>query len=63
MSIEGLVEIRTATAIAGAWTPARLQQNLCAGDQVAVRERGRAAIELVNQVVVRLSQKTTLTLV
>jgi Tfp pilus assembly protein PilF len=63
VSIEGVVEIRTATAIAGAWTPARLQQNLCAGDQVAVRERGRAAIELVNQVVVRLSQKTTLTLV
>ena len=63
VSIEGLVEIRSATAVAGAWTPARLQQNLCAGDQVAVRERGRAAIELVNQVVVRLSQKTTLTLV
>ncbi|MCA3168803.1 MAG: FecR domain-containing protein, partial [Burkholderiales bacterium] len=63
VSIEGVVEIRTATAIAGAWTPARLQQNLCAGDQVAVRERSRAAVELVNQVVVRLSQKTTLTLV
>lgn len=35
---------------------------LCAGDMVRVRERSRAGIALANDIVLRLDQKTTLTL-
>jgi tetratricopeptide (TPR) repeat protein len=63
VSVEGVVEVRPAAALGEAvWTPARRQQSLCANDQIAVRERSRAAVQLVNQIVVRLDQRTTLTL-
>jgi tetratricopeptide (TPR) repeat protein len=63
VSMEGTVEVRPAAAEGQAiWIPARLRQPLCVDDQIAVRERSRAAVELVNQVVVRLDQHTTLTL-
>ena len=44
------------------WQPALLNDNLCPGDTVRVRERGRAALRLSNESVVRLDQKTTLVL-
>jgi Tfp pilus assembly protein PilF len=63
VSLEGVVEIRPARqAPDGIWNKARLQQTLCPGDQITTREGSRAAVELTNQVILRLSQKTTLSL-
>ena len=44
------------------WQRATLNVALCPGDTVRVRERGRAALRLSNESMLRLDQKTTLTL-
>ncbi len=45
-----------------AWHPASLNQDVCEGDTVRVGERSRAAIQLINDAVLRLSENTTLRL-
>lgn len=57
---EGRIEVRPAGS--QKWQTARPRQTLCAGDQVAVRGPGRAAVVLSQDVLVRLDQNTTLTL-
>ncbi len=60
VSVQGAVELRRANETN--WQPAKMNDSLCPGDTVRVRERGRAALRLSNESVVRLDQKTTLTL-
>lgn len=61
VSAQGLVELRRAKE--KSWRPAALNTALCSGDRIRVRERSRAALRLSNESVLRLDQKTTLTLV
>jgi tetratricopeptide (TPR) repeat protein len=58
VAAEALVEVRPAGA--AAWIRVVPPYRLCEGDQVAVRSPGRAAVVLVNDVLVRLDQETTL---
>lgn len=44
------------------WQAAQLNDTYCAGDRIQVGERSRADLALVNQPVVRLDQRTTITL-
>lgn len=44
------------------WNPAKLSDNLCEGDTIRVGKNGRAAVQLVNDAVLRLDQNTTLRL-
>ena len=60
VSVQGAVELRRANETN--WQPAKMNVSVCPGDTVRVRERGRAALRLSNESVVRLDQKTTLTL-
>ena len=60
VSVQGAVELRRANE--ANWQPAKMNVSVCPGDMVRVRERGRAALRLSNESVVRLDQKTTLTL-
>ncbi len=60
VSVQGAVELRRAKE--ANWQPAKMNVSVCPGDTVRVRERGRAALRLSNESVVRLDQKTTLTL-
>jgi tetratricopeptide (TPR) repeat protein len=60
VSVQGAVELRRANE--ANWQPAKMNVSVCPGDTVRVRERGRAALRLSNESVVRLDQKTTLTL-
>lgn len=58
VSVQGQVDlIRNNAAL-----PAELHADLCAGDQLAVRDRSRAAVLLRNDTTVRLDQGTTLAL-
>ena len=60
VSVQGDVELlRAQTA---AWQPAELDMSLCAGDKLRVRTHGRAAIRLNNNSVLRLDQRTTITI-
>ena len=59
-SIQGAVEIRRAQA--ADWQAAEREGVLCAGDQVRVGERGRAGIRLDSETLLRLDQRTTLTI-
>lgn len=61
ISIEGTVEVKP--DIGGGWIPATLQYQLCESDTVRVGELSRAAIQLVNNSVLRLDQSTTLQIV
>ncbi len=58
--MEGLVEIRAAGG--ATWQAANALQAVCTGDTVAVRQRGRAAVVLPNDVLLRLDQGSVLTL-
>ncbi|HEX5127886.1 MAG TPA: TonB-dependent receptor, partial [Rhodocyclaceae bacterium] len=61
VSVEGTVEVRPASS--QLWLPAARLTKLCPGDIVAARARSQAAVVLSNDVLVRLDQNTTLTLV
>lgn len=60
VSAQGAVELRRISETR--WQPAKLNNLLCPGDTVRVRERGRAALRLNNESTLRLDQKTTVTL-
>ncbi|WP_371128869.1 TonB-dependent receptor domain-containing protein [Nitrosospira sp. Nsp1] len=60
VSAQGAVELRRVSETR--WQPAKLNNLLCPGDTVRVRERGRAALRLRNESTLRLDQKTTVTL-
>lgn len=60
VSAQGAVELRRVSETR--WQPAKLNNLLCPGDTVRVRERGRAALRLSNESTLRLDQKTTVTL-
>ena len=60
VSVQGAVELRRANETE--WQPAKMNVSICPGDTVRVRETGRAALRLSNESVVRLDQKTSLTL-
>ncbi|MFZ7124763.1 MAG: TonB-dependent receptor domain-containing protein [Desulfobacterales bacterium] len=60
VSIQGAVDIRRGDA--ENWSPARLEELLCEGDVIRVMDLSRAAIMLPNDAVVRLDQKTTVSL-
>lgn len=57
---EGQIEIRSARG--SPWTVTKIPQSLCVNDIINVLERSRATIVLDNNVLLRLDQKTTLTL-
>jgi tetratricopeptide (TPR) repeat protein len=59
-SIQGSVEIRRAHA--QDWQAAEREGVLCVGDQMRVGERSRAGIRLSNETLLRLDQRTTLTI-
>lgn len=60
VSVQGVVEMRRAAE--KKWQSVQLNNVLCAGDIVRVRERSRAALRLSNESMLRLDQKTTLKL-
>ncbi|MDV7397602.1 hypothetical protein RZS08_39745, partial [Arthrospira platensis SPKY1] len=60
VSIDGSVDVQGASD--NRWTAARLDRTLCQGDTIRVGERGRAAVALINDAVLRLDQNTTLRL-
>ena len=59
-SIEGVAEIQGEERY---WLVAKLDHRLCEGDIVRVGDRSRVAIQLINNVVLRVDQNTTLRLV
>ena len=60
VSAQGVVEARAAQA--SAWYAAKLNDSFCPGDMLRVGTRGRAALMLTNETIVRLDQRTTITL-
>lgn len=60
VSLQGTLETRHANT--SDWHPARLHDYFCPGDTLRVQRRGRAALLLRGETVVRLDQHTTLTL-
>ena len=60
VSVQGVVELRRAQG--KTWEPALLNSSLCPGDMIRVRQQSRAALRLSNESMLRLDQKTTLTL-
>jgi tetratricopeptide (TPR) repeat protein len=60
VSVQGNVEVRRAGQTQP--QPARLNDNYCAGDRIQVGEKSRADLALVNQPLLRLDQKTIITL-
>ncbi len=58
-SIEGSVDVQSGE---GDWRAAQLDQGLCEGDTVRVGERSRAAVQLINDAVLRVDQNTTIRL-
>jgi tetratricopeptide (TPR) repeat protein len=60
-SVQGSVELRRAGE--AQWQAAQLNDTLCAGDMIRVKERSRGSVALVNETVLRLDQMTTVTLV
>lgn len=60
VSVQGIVELRRSAE--KKWQPALLNSVLCKGDMVRVRQQSRAALRLSNESMLRLDQKTTLTL-
>ena len=61
ISIEGAIEIEHADQ--GERQPASLESSLCQDDLIYVGENSRAAVGLINEVVLRLDQNTTMRLV
>ncbi|MCC6922513.1 MAG: TonB-dependent receptor [Nitrosomonas sp.] len=60
VSVQGVVEVRRHRSTT--WEPAALETQLCAGDSLRVRTHSRAAIRLNNNSVMRLDQRTTITI-
>jgi tetratricopeptide (TPR) repeat protein len=60
VSVQGRVEVYRAGQTQP--QPARLYDTYCPGDQIAVGERSRADVALLNEPIIRLDQNTTLTL-
>jgi tetratricopeptide (TPR) repeat protein len=60
VSVQGIVEVRRHQS--SSWEPAALETQLCAGDSLRVRTHSRAAIRLNNDSVMRLDQRTTITI-
>jgi tetratricopeptide (TPR) repeat protein len=60
VSVQGIVEVRRHQSTS--WAPAVLNTQLCAGDSLRVRTHSRAAIRLNNDSVMRLDQRTTITI-
>ena len=61
VSVQGRVEFHRAGQ--PGWHPAQLNTFLCVGDRVRVRSRSRAALRLSNETMLRLDQKTAITIV
>lgn len=61
ISIEGVIELEHANL--GERQPATLESSLCQDDMIHVGENSRAAVSLINDVVLRLDQNTTMRLV
>ncbi len=59
VSVEGIVEFRKSKD--NAWHQTEQNTQLCAGDQLRTRRHSRAAVRLMNESVMRLDQRTTLT--
>ena len=60
VSVQGIVELRRNESTA--WESAALDIHLCAGDSLRVRNHSRAAIRLNNDTLMRLDQRTTITI-
>jgi tetratricopeptide (TPR) repeat protein len=60
-SLEGQVQLGRGEPVS-TWRPAKLTDTLCKGDTIRAGERSRAAIALINSVVMRIDQNTTLRL-
>lgn len=61
VSIEGTVELRRAEE--QRWQRVKPYEKLCRGDMLRVRSRSRTSIRLSNDSMLRLDQKTTITLI
>ncbi|MBA2352379.1 MAG: FecR domain-containing protein, partial [Burkholderiales bacterium] len=61
VSVQGNIELRSAGQTE--WQPAKLDDALCAGDTLRVKEHSRGSIALANATLLRLDQQTTVTLV
>ncbi|MGH8770383.1 MAG: FecR domain-containing protein [Burkholderiales bacterium] len=61
VSVQGSIELRRAGE--AQWQAAKLNDTVCAGDTIRVKERSRGSIALINETFLRLDQKTTVTLV
>ena len=59
VSKQGTVEVRRMRETI--WLPVELGTQLCTGDHLRVRKHSRAALKLVNDSMLRLDQKTTIT--
>ena len=60
VSVQGTVEIQRVGETG--WQPVKLNDTLCPGDTIRAQKRSRANLALINQSVLRLNQRTTLTL-
>jgi tetratricopeptide (TPR) repeat protein len=61
VSADGVVELQRSDTFD--WQPAFLDEGLCKGDSVRAGARSRAAVQLINEAVLRLDEKTTVRLV
>ncbi|MBC7944798.1 MAG: TonB-dependent receptor [Burkholderiales bacterium] len=61
VSVQGNIELRAARQ--AQWQPAKLDDALCAGDTLRVKEFSRGSVALANETLLRLDEKTTVTLV
>jgi len=59
VSVQGTVEFRRIHD--AVWLPAEIDTKLCAGDKIRVLNNSRAALRLINDSMLRLDQKTTVT--
>ena len=60
VSVQGIVELRRNNSTD--WKPAELDAHLCAGDSLRVRKHSRAAIRLNNDSLMRIDQRTAITI-
>ena len=61
VSVEGIVELRRVGM--QNWQPAGYDETLCTGDMLRVRSRSRASIRLNNESMIRLDQRTSITII
>ena len=59
VSVEGSIQAKKASETE--WRPVKMWDEFCPGDMVRLLEKSRAAIVLVNGVILRLDQNTTIT--